>query len=374
MLSRKIALVHDWLVSLGGGERVLESMLDLYPSPIFTLIKDEKFLRTTKFHQKEIFSSFIEKAPFARKGFRYYLPFFPLAIERFDLKDYNLILSSSHAVAKGVLTHPGQLHICYCHSPMRYAWDHYREYTEDLKGLKGTFAKWTLHYLRNWDVKTLSRVNHFLANSHFVARRIQRIYGREAKVLYPPVDTHLFKGEEKKDDFYLTVSRMVPYKKVDLIVEAFSYLPDKKCVVIGDGPEFSKVKSKAGKNVELLGYQEDDVVRRYMARAKAFIFAAEEDFGIAPVEAQAAGTPVIAFGKGGAQETIVEGKTGLFFGEQTVASLVEAIHRFEKMEFDFSKIHAHAEQFGVARFKREFQQFIEEKWEEFCENYHSSRR
>lgn len=370
----KTAVIHDWLVFLGGGERVLESMLDLYPSPIFTLIKDEKFLRSTKFQQYEIFSSFIEKAPFAKKSFRYYLPLFPFAIEQFDLGKYDLILSNSHAVAKGVRTHPQQLHICYCHSPMRYAWDHYLEYTENLKGIKKKAAEWTLQYLRNWDVASLNRVNHFLANSHFIARRIQRVYGRQAKVIYPPVNTHLFKCEEKKDDYYLTVSRMVPYKRIDLIVEAFAHLPDKRCVVIGEGPEFSKIKKKAGKNVELLGYREDKTVRAYMEKAKAFIFAAEEDFGIAPVEAQAAGVPVIAFGRGGAKETVIEGKTGLFFAEQTVPSLVEAICQFEKMEFDFSEISAHASQFGVERFKQEFQQFVEEKWEEFRENHHLSRR
>jgi glycosyltransferase involved in cell wall biosynthesis len=372
--SRKTALVHDWLVSLGGGEKVLESIFDLYPFPIFTLVQDEKLLFSTKFHQQKIFSSFIQRVPFARKGFRYYLPLFPMAIEQFDLRNYDLILSNSHAVAKGVLTHAGQLHICYCHSPMRYAWDLYHDYVGDVQGIKGKIVKWTLHYLRNWDIGSLNRVDHFLANSQYIARRIQKVYGREAKVLYPPVDTHLFKRSEKKEDFYLTVSRLAPYKRIDLIVDAFSHMPDKRLVVIGEGPEFSKIKSKAGKNVELLGYQENGVVRDYMAKAKAFIFAAEEDFGIVVVEAQAAGTPVIAFGKGGAQETVLEGETGLFFNEQTISSLIEAIHRFEKIEFDLSKISAHAAQFGVERFKREFQQFVEEKWEAFRENYHPSRR
>lgn len=368
----KTAIIHDWLVTIGGSEKVLEAILDLYPSPIYTLVKDEKMLRESPFADQLIEASFLQKFPGSSKWYRNYLPFFPSAIERFKLESYDLILSSSHAVAKGIIKHENQLHLCYCHTPMRYAWDLYKQYMGEIKGARKGFAKWILRYLRNWDFESLNRVDHFIANSQFIAERIKKNYGRDATVIYPPVKILPFEGK-KKENFYLTVSRMVPYKRIDLIVEAFSHLPDKRLVVIGDGPELGKIKIKAGKNVEILHFQPDEVVRDYSARAKGFIFAAEEDFGIAPVEAQAAGTAVIAYAKGGVLESVTD-KTGLFFDEQSVASLVEAIEKFEKMEFDPSVVRKNAERFSEERFKREFQQFVNEKWEEFCENRHSSRR
>lgn len=370
----KTALIHDWLVSLGGAEKVLDAIFSIYPSPIYTLVKREGSFDRSSFAQAEILTSFIQKLPFAVSGHRNYLPFFPAAIERFDLSGYDVLLSSSHAVAKGIDVKEGQLHICYCHTPMRYAWDLHDQYVGDLQGVKEWLAKWTLSYMRKWDVNHLNRIHHFIANSQYIAERIQRIYGREAEVIYPPVQTELFEFRADKEDFYLTMSRLVPYKRMDLIVEAFSHLPSKKLVVIGDGPEMEKIKKLSGKNVELLGFQSDDVLRKYLSRAKAFIFAAEEDFGIAPVEAQAAGTPVIAFGKGGVLETVVKGETGIFFEEQTVPSLLEAIGQFEQMEFDPARIRANAERFNETRFKSEFKQFVETKWEDFCENYHSCRR
>ncbi len=364
MSKMKTAIIHDWLVSMGGGEKVLQSILELYPSPIYTLVQDRKF-----FGAEAVKTSFLQKIPASARIFRNFLPLFPMAIEQFDLREYDLILSNSHAVAKGVLTGPGQLHLCYCHTPMRYAWDLYQTYMKDVKGVKGKFAKWILHYLRNWDIGSLNRVDHFIANSRFVARRIKKLYGKEATVIYPPVATDRF-GLQPKEDFYLTVSRLVPYKRIDLIVEA---LVDKKLVVIGDGSEWKKIKNRAGKNVEFLGHQSDEVVRDYLERAKGFIIAAEEDFGIAPVEALAARTPVIAFGKGGALETVTE-ETGVFFAEQTTQSLREAIERFEKREFDPQLLRDQAEKFSEDRFKREFKAFVEQKWKEFCESHYLSRR
>ncbi len=232
----------------------------------------------------------------------------PLAIEQLDVSKHDIILSSSHAVAKGIITGPDQLHISYIHSPIRYAWDLQHQYIKEAgldKGMKGMVARWLLHKIRLWDCRTSNGVDHFIANSEFISRRIRKVYGRESKVIYPPVDVNRFKLCENKDDYYFTASRMVPYKRMDLIVEAFSQMPDKKLVVIGDGSEMSKIKAKASSNIELLGYQPNSVMQEYMQKAKGFVFAAEEDFGITPVEAQACGTPVIAFGKGGALKQFV---------------------------------------------------------------------
>lgn len=363
----KIAIVHDWLVTYAGGERALEQILLLYPgADIYSLIdflpNDERnFILNKKVH-----TSFIQHLPFAKKRYREYLLLMPLAIEQFDLSEYDLIISSSHAVAKGVLTNSNQLHICYCYTPIRYAWDLYHQYLKETglsKGLKGLMAKLILHYIRLWDFTTVHRVDHFIAISQYISGRIKRIYGRDSTVIYPPVDIENFGLWTKKADFYLTASRMVPYKKMDLIVEAFSKMPEKRLVVIGDGPDFKKIKTKAAKNIELLNYQPVDVLKDYMQRAKAFVFAAKEDFGITPLEAQACGTPVIAYGKGGILETVVENKTGIFFKEQSVESLTKAIKEFEKTQdkFDYNEIRKNAERFGKERFKEEFKGFVDNK-------------
>lgn len=370
----KTALVYDWLVTLAGGEKTLAAIAELYPSPIYTLFHDKARMKGTPFEQTEIHPSFLQKMPFAKKGYRYYLPFFPLAIEQFNLSDYDLVISTSHAVAKGALTHAGQLHLCYCFTPIRYAWDLTHRYLEGVSGIKRGIAKSTLHYLRNWDIAALNRVDHFASISNYIARRIEKVYGRKSTVIYPPVDTQLIKLKRDKEDFFVTVSRMVPYKNIDLIVEAFSHLPDQRLVVIGDGPEMSNVKKKAGKNVELLGYQSDPVVRDYLERAKGFLFAAEEDFGIVVVEAQAAGTPVIALGKGASLETVVENKTGIFFKEPTVAHLVNSVKDFLKLQFDPLYIRENATRFSKERFQREFKQFVDHHIEAFHENHHSCRR
>ena len=331
----KKALVHDWFSVYAGAEKCVESFTNIWNDfDIYSLIdflndKD----RETILKAKKAKTSFIQHLPFAKTKYRNYLPLFPIAIEQFDLSEYDLVLSSSHAVAKGVLTHSEQLHICYMHTPIRYGWDLYHHYLREagLKtGLKGIIAKYFLHKLRIWDSTTANRPDIYIANSHYIARRIKKVYGKEATVIYPPVDVDRFQLEEQKDDYYLTASRLVPYKKIDLIVEAFSKT-DKKLVVIGDGPDMAKIKEKASSNIEILGYQPDNVLIEYMQKTKAFVFAAEEDFGIIPVEAQACGTPVICLGKGGTKETVIDGKTGVYFYNQSIEEILDAVQKFEKI-------------------------------------------
>lgn len=366
----KTALVQDWLVVDGGAEKVFKAIYEIYPSPIYTLVADKENFPWVE--NKQVKESFIAKLPFAKKRYRIYLPFFPLAIEQLNLFDYDLIISSSYSVAKGILKHSEQLHICYMHSPVRYAWDLYFQYLKEAnleRGLKGILAKYILHKIRIWDIISSNRVDFFVANSKFIAKRIKNVYRREAEVIYPPVDIDRFKLTEKKENYYITASRMVPYKKIDLIVKAFKKLPDKKLIVIGDGPDYPKIKKIAAgaKNIELLGYVEDKFLIEYISKAKAFVFAALEDFGIVPVEAQATGTPVIALGKGGTLETVIDKKTGILFKEQTVDSLINAIIEFEKIEdkFDYKYISEHANYFSKERFKKEFQAFVERKYLEF---------
>ena len=369
----RIAVVHDWLVAYAGAEKVLEQILLIYPqADLFSMVDFLPMSQRKFLHDKFVKTSFIQRLPKAKTKYRQYLPLMTVAVEQFDLSRYDLVLSSSHAVAKGVITGPDQLHISYVHSPMRYAWDLQHQYLRATKlenGLKSFFVRFVLHYMRMWDVCAANRVDEFIVNSHFIARRVERFYRRMATVIYPPVDVDFFGLWPQKEKYYVTLSRFVPYKKIDLIVEAFAYLPNQKLIVIGDGPDRHKILSLSGKNVELVGYQPQDRVREYLQRAKAFLFAAEEDFGIAVVEAQACGTPVIAYGKGGALETVVEGKTGIFFAEQRVESLIKALENFEKCygQFDPYQIRRHAEQFSKERFQRQFKQFVESSWERFQE-------
>ena len=370
----KIAVIHEWLVDYSGSERVVEQILNIFPdADLFAQVEFLPPNLKSFIKNKSVKTSFIQKLPLARKKYRTYLPLMPLAVEQFDVSGYDLIISSAHAVSKGVLTGPDQLHISYVHSPMRYAWDLQHQYLRESgldKGFKGWLAKWMLHKIRLWDMRTANGVDAFIANSKFIARRIRKVYGRDATVIYPPVDVSAFTMKEIKDDFFLTASRMVPYKKIDLIVEAFSKMPDKKLIVIGDGPDYEKVKAKAGHNIKLLGFQPFEQLREHMQRAKAFIFAAEEDFGIIPVEAQACGTPVVAYGKGGALETVrgldQENPTGLFFLEQKVDSLIEAVGRFEKADrLSPSICRQNTIRFSPERFRNEFSSFVEKEWERF---------
>jgi glycosyltransferase involved in cell wall biosynthesis len=365
----KVAVVHDWLTVYAGSERVLEQILaafsgaDLYTVIDFLSQRERGFIQNRPVH-----TSFIQRLPGSRRTYRAYLPLMPLAVEQFDLRGYDVVISSSHAVAKGVITGPDTLHVSYIHSPPRYAWDLQGQYLEEAgltRGIKGMVARGLLHYLRLWDGLAGQRPDILLANSHYIARRIQKTYRREVQVIYPPVDTDAFTLERNKDNFYLAASRMVPYKRMDLIVEAFAQMPHRKLVVIGDGPDMPKVRAKAGPNITLLGYQPFEVLRDHMRRARAFVFAAEEDFGIAPVEAQACGTPVIAFGRGGATETVVPGETGVFFQEQSVKSLIEAVERFERLSFDPLRVRQNAERFSAERFRREFAALVEREWDRF---------
>lgn len=364
----RTAIVHDWLTVYGGAERVLEQIINVLPhADIFSLIDfmpDEArgFLR-----KKQIRTSFIQHLPWSSQKYRSYFPLMPLAVEQFNLEDYDLIISSTYAVAKGVITGPDQLHVSYVHSPARYAWDLQHQYFAHSgmqSGVKAWLAKWMLHRVRIWDTRTANGVDQFLANSHFIRRRIWKIYRRNADVIYPPVDIARFTSLDKKADFYVTASRMVPYKRIDLIVDAFNQLRDKHLVVIGDGPEMPRMKRKARSNISILGYQGAESLKYHLQHARAFVFAAQEDFGIAPVEAQACGTPVIAYARGGVTETIrgldAQHPTGVLFAEPTVESLIKAIELFEKNRKRISPAvcRENAVRFAPDRFRGEFAGFL----------------
>jgi glycosyltransferase involved in cell wall biosynthesis len=361
---KRVALIHDWLVNDSGAEKVLKSIYELYPAPIYTLFHDPKVFTESIFAKAKIYSSILQRFPKIFEKYKYYSFLFPRAIEQFSLCNYDVLLSSSHCVAKGVTAEPDQLHICYCHSPMRYIWDLEEIYLKEYgwikkRILRGLFRRW-----RSWDVRSANRVDYFIANSHFVAARIIKAYRKEAKVIYPPVDTDFFSLYEKKEEFYLTASRLVSYKGIEKIVEAFNKMPEKKLVVIGDGPKKEAIKKLANKNIEILGHVSKEKLKSYLQRAKGFVFNAIEDFGILPVEAQATGTPVIALSKGGATETVIEGKTGFFFQESTERDIQEAIDCFERRQFDPLEIRENALRFSKERFLKEYSSFVSKKIEE----------
>lgn len=373
----RVAVIHDWLTVYAGAEKVLEKIFEIWPDA--DLFSTVDFLPDDLRHfvkGKRAKTTFIQRLPKAKTKYRNYLPLMPIAIEQLDLSAYDLVLSSSHAVAKGVITGPDQLHVSYVHSPIRYAWDLQHQYLTEAKltsGIKGIVARCILHYMRLWDLRTANGVDAYIANSKFIARRIRKTYRREVSVIYPPVDVARFALRTDKDDFYFTASRMVPYKKIPLIVEAFAGMPEKRLIVVGEGPEFEKAKEVATPNVTLLGYQSTEVLIDHMQRARAFVFAAEEDFGITPVEAQACGTPVIAYGKGGALETVRGGaneqeRTGFFFYEQTPEAIREAVMLFEKngQEIRPESCRANAEQFSPEIFVEKLRAFVEVAWLEHC--------
>ncbi|BBC22505.1 glycosyltransferase family 4 protein [Pseudanabaena sp. ABRG5-3] len=371
----RIAIVHEWFVNYAGSERVIEQFLHIFPhADLFAVVDFLEGSQREYIQHKQVTTTFIQKLPFAKTKFRQYLPLMPLAIEQLDLSAYDLIISSSHAVAKGVLTSPHQLHISYVHSPIRYAWDLQHQYLQESnleKGIKSWIARWILHQIRIWDTRTANGVDRFIANSQFIARRIYKVYRRDAQVIYPPVDLQNYALGEQKQDFYLTASRLVPYKRVDLIVEAFSRMRDRQLVVIGDGEQMSKIQAKAGKNVQLLGYREPAELKAYMQNAKAFVFASEEDFGITPVEAQACGTPVIAFGRGGVTESVIgldrDRPTGIFFGAQSVDSICEAVLEFERNQHLIKPqaCRDNAMRFSIERFQTEFYKVVKRAWEDY---------
>ena len=367
----KIAIIHDWLVTNAGAEKVLRNLVEIYPdADIFSLVdflnqKDREDVLNGKFAK----TSFIQKLPFSKNHFRNYLFLFPKAIESFDLSSYDLIISSSWAVAKGVRKNSNQTHICYCHTPIRYAWDLYEEYTSNLKQPKKFFVELCLKYIRYWDIKSLPRVDYFVANSKFVQERIKKTYKKDSVVIYPPVNTDKFILNEKKEDFYLTACRLVPYKKTKLIVEAFNKMSDKKLVVVGSGEEFDSIKSIAKENILVLGYLEEDELIKYMKKAKAFLYAAIEDFGIVPIEAMSCGTPVIALNDGGTAETIRDKKTGVHFEHQTTKDIIDAVNSFVSLNFDYEAISNEAKKYSQERFKEEFEEFVNSKLKQNDKNY-----
>lgn len=360
----KVAVVHDWLTDAGGAECVLREILDIYrDADIYTLVNFIDYNNASYLRNHKIYTSFLQKLPFSKSKYRQYLPLMPYAIEQFDLSKYDLVISSSYCVAKGVITGPDQRHVCYCHSPVRYAWDLQHQYLKETnkhKGLIGVLARYFLHKIRIWDIRSSFGVDTFIANSNFIARRIEKTYRRRSEVVYPPVDVDGFDLIKEKKDYYLTCSRLVPYKRIDLIAKAFTKMPDKKLVIVGSGPEYEKIRNIATDNVELKGYLPFKELKSYMQEAKAFIFAAEEDFGIVPVEAQACGTPVIAYGKGGSLETVIDGQTGVHFFEQSEEEIAKAVEKFESLTLNPTIIRQHAETFSVEVFKHNFRQIVQE--------------
>jgi len=370
------AIIHEWLVTLAGAESVLQSIHKLYPGRIYTLFHDPKGVQGSPWENPDIRTSLLQRLPFASKHHRAFLPLFPMAIEQFDLRSHDLIISSSYAVAKGVLTSSDQLHICYCHSPMRYIWDLTFEYLEAsgfTHGLKSFLVRSIFHYIRMWDAVSALRVNEFVANSYYIANRIQKCYNRSAKVIYPPVDVDRFSISPTRDNYFITTSRLVPYKRVDLIIQAFNTL-NLPLLIIGDGPMRKKLEAIAGKTITFLGHLPPREMDEYLKKARAFVFSAEEDFGIVNVEAQACGVPVIAFGRGGALETVEDNLTGLFFYKQEVASIIDAVNRFLAAEhtFDPHLIRENAKRFPRSRFEYEFKKFVDEAWEQFPYNKNKS--
>lgn len=377
----KIAIVCDWLITIGGAEKVLSNILECYPdADLFAIIDFIPANKRNFLKNKKITTTFIQKLPFAKKLYRLYLPLMPFAIEQLDLSDYNVIISSSHAISKGVITTSDQLHICYCHTPMRYAWDLYNEYLNQknkIAKFNSFLARFFLYKLRFWDIKSVNLVDYFIANSQNIAKRIKKNYNRIATIIYPPVkvnsDIKEILNNNAPKDFYLAASRLVPYKKIDLIVSAFLKIANenidccKNLVVIGHGPEFKKIKklAKNAKNITLLGYVEDSILIEYFKKSKALIFAANEDFGMLPVEALSYGTPIIAYKKGGLVETINQNNkiTGYFFTKQNEHSIIQSIKEFENSNSSISPIDCFnsAQAYKESIFKEKFKDFINKK-------------
>ena len=366
----RVALVHDWLTGMRGGERCLEVFAELFPdADLYTLLHVPGSVSPV-IESRRIVTSFIQRMPRARERYRQYLPLFPAAVRAFDLRGYDLVLSSSHAVAKSVRAPAGALHVCYCFTPMRYVWDLYDDYCGARAGLAARLVMPPLAaWLRRWDRRTAAGVHHFVAISRFVADRIRRAYGRSAEVIHPPVDVSRFRLDDAAGEFYLVVSALTPYKRVDLAVEACNRL-GRRLLVVGSGPEAPRLRTLAGPTVELLGWRDDAETAGLYARCRALLFPPREDFGIAPLEAMAAGRPVIAFGEGGARETVVppgEGvpPTGLFFARQTVEDLSDAIRRFEASagQFEPKALRRRAEAFDRALFRERVHAYLQARVE-----------
>lgn len=358
----KVAIVHDWLTNFGGAELVLKRICKLYPeAPIYTMVYREK---TMSKEFSNVHPSYIQKFPFAEKLYRKYLPFFPKAVESFDLSEYDLVISSSTCCAKGVLTRADAVHVCYCATPMRYAWDFYFDYKKNASPLFRWLIPHSMHKIRMWDVLSSMRVDSFMANSKNVSRRIQKHYRRDSQVVYPFANTEFFTPVQKpSEDYYFVVTRLVQYKRVDLAIQACEKL-GRKLIIAGSGGEEKALRKLAGKSTVFVGRCSNEELRDYYQNCKAFLFPGEEDFGITPVEAQSCGRPVIAYGKGGALETVIEGETGTFFKEQTVDSLCDAILRLESMSFSTETIRNNALRFSPQRFDEEFTKAVNQALEE----------
>lgn len=370
--NKKLALVHYWLTGMRGGEKVVQSICKLFPEiDIFTLVYDKAKI-VESINQHKIFTSFIQKLPFARRIYQTYLPFMPIAIEQFNLSNYDIVISSESGIAKGVLTKPETCHFCYCHTPMRYLWNMYFDYleNENIRFLKRRIIEIFFSYLRVWDLATSFRVNYFICNSQNVRKRVLKYYSRDSEVIYPPVDVDNMKFETKKQDYYLVVGQLVSYKRVDLAVKAFNVL-GKELIIIGEGSEYKRLKKIAKNNIKFLGWQSTDNLKKYYAMAKALIFPGEEDFGITPVEAQASGTPVIGYGKGGLLETVIKGKTGMFFSRQDYKDIINIVENFESSssKFDPYEIRNNSMKFSKKSFENKLSQFLEEKYQEYYEIY-----
>ncbi len=360
----KIAIAHDWLTNMGGAEKVIINFKKIYKkAPIYTLVYNEKNL-DKELQNINVRTSFLQNIKDARVNHQKYFPFMPVAWEQFDFNKYDVVLSSSSSCAKGIITSPDTMHICYCHSPMRYGWEFYYEYKKDVGKIKKLLLPYLMNYMRIWDVVSSNRVDYFIANSQNVANRIWKHYRREAEVIHPPVKCDYFNISDTDEDYFLIVSRLVPYKKVDLAVKVFNELK-LPLVVIGGGSQYEYLKSIANDNIKILGKQSDEVIKEYYSRCRAFIFPGEEDFGITPLEAQASGRPVIAFGKGGALETVIDGQTGIFFKEQTLESLKKAINKFSKLSFDKGTIRQHTFKFDEKIFQHKIKEFVNRKYIEF---------
>jgi len=370
----RVAIVHDWLYTIGGAERVLKGMLRCFPNAeLFCLFDHLSAADRARIGFTKARTSFLQRLPCVRRNHRIFLPLMPLAIEQLDLRGFDVVISSSYAVAKGVITGPDQLHISYVHSPMRYAWDLQEDYLEEsrlTRGMFGWLSRIMLHGIRVWDVRTAHGVDAYIANSRYVARRIRKLYGAEATLIHPPVRVPDEVAMVEKGNFFLSASRLVSYKNVRALIEAFVHLPEHKLVVVGAGPDYEKLKALAGPNVRMLGYVDDATLAQLMAQARAFLFAAREDFGITPLEAQAQGTPVIALGRGGSRETVVSdgaAPTGVFFDAPTPEAVAWAVRRFIESERRFTpgNCHAHAKRYSEARFDREFSTFVHESYAAF---------
>lgn len=358
----RVALVHDYLVQYGGAERVLEVLAEMFPAaPIYTLIYDPSQLYGA-FSDKKIRTSFLQNLPFAKTNHRIFPIFMPLAVEDLDLTAYDLVISSSNSYTKGVITRPDAIHICYCHTPMRYAWDDYHRHFQEFNYVAGikNILPFAMNYIRLWDKISADRVDYYLANSQNVANRINKYYRMPAQVLYPPVNTEVEFDSNSKGEYYLMLGRFLPYKHYDIVVEAFVQ-NGKELHLVGSGPDEENLRNIArGKdNIKFLGRLSDEEAQREFRDCRAFIFASEDDFGIVPVEAMAAGKPVIAYGRGGALETVEEGKTGIFFDEQNTDSVIKAVNKFETMSFDANYIHNYAQKFSKDTFKHNFYKFLE---------------